>query len=154
MLNGPDKKIFSLTNSFHGRTYGSLSLTARENHRKGFEPFLPNIEQINFDDVNDLLLKIDDNTAAVFIEFIQGEGGVQPVSREFVEQLFSLKEKFNFLIVADEIQTGMGRTGLNYAFQHYKVEPDVVVVAKAIGGGLPIGAFMVKRSFKRCYCIR
>ena len=148
MKFGPGKKIFSLTNSFHGRTYGSLSLTAREKHRKGFEPLLPNIGQINFDDINDLESKIDENTAAVFLEFLQGEGGVQPVSKEFVSRLFSLKEKFNFLVVADEIQSGVGRTGKNFAFQHYNVEPDIVVVAKAIGGGLPLGSFMVKDNLK------
>ena len=148
MKFGPGKKIFSLTNSFHGRTYGSLSLTAREKHRKGFEPLLPNIGQINFDDINDLESKIDENTAAVFLEFLQGEGGVQPVSKEFVSRLFSLKEKFNFLVIADEIQSGVGRTGKNFAFQHYNVKPDIVVVAKAIGGGLPLGSFMVKDNLK------
>ncbi|MCH8943021.1 MAG: acetylornithine/succinylornithine family transaminase [Bacteroidetes bacterium] len=148
MKFGSDKKIFSLTNSFHGRTYGSLSLTAREKHRKGFEPLLPNIGQINFDDINDLESKIDENTAAVFLEFLQGEGGVQPVSKEFVSRLFSLKEKFNFLVIADEIQSGVGRTGKNFAFQHYNVKPDIVVVAKAIGGGLPLGSFMVKDNLK------
>ncbi len=148
MKYGPDKKIFSLTNSFHGRTYGSLSLTARIKHREGFEPLLPNIEQINFDDINDLHSKIDGNTGAVFLEFIQGEGGVKPIGREFAEQLFSLREKFNFLIVADEIQSGVGRTGKNFAFQHYNLMPDVVVAAKAIGGGLPLGAFMVRDNLK------
>ena len=148
MKFGPGKKIFSLTNSFHGRTYGSLSLTAREKHRKGFEPLLPNIGQINFDDINDLESKIEENTATVILEFLPGECGVQPVSKEFVSRLFSLKEKFNFLVVADEIQSGVGRTGKNFAFQHYNVKPDIVVVAKAIGGGLPLGSFMVKDNLK------
>ena len=148
MKFGSEKKIFSLTNSFHGRTYGSLSLTAKEKHRKGFAPLLPNIGQIIFDDINDLDSKINENTASVFLEFIQGEGGVRPVSKEFVDKLFKLKEKFNFLVIADEIQSGVGRTGKNFSFQHYNVEPDVVVVAKAIGGGLPLGAFMVKDQLK------
>ena len=144
MKFGHSNKIFSLTNSFHGRTYGSLSLTAREKHRKGFAPLLPNIGQIIFNDLNDLDSKIDKNTASVFLEFIQGEGGVRPIGKEFVNKLFELKRKFNFLVVADEIQSGVGRTGKNFAFQYYNIEPDIVVAAKAIGGGLPLGAFMVK----------
>ena len=151
MKYGPDKKIFSLTNSFHGRTYGSLSLTAREKHRIGFEPLLPNIRHINFNDIADLDSQIDEDTAAVFLEFIQGEGGVQPVSNEFVEKLFELRTKYNFLIVADEIQSGIGRTGKNFAFQHYNVEPDVIVAAKAIGGGLPLGAFLVKEELRNVF---
>ncbi len=143
MKYGPDKKIFSLTNSFHGRTYGSLSLTAREKHRIGFEPLLPNVGHIILDDINDQESKINENTAAVFLEFIQGEGGVKPVSNEFVNKLFELRERFGFLVVADEIQSGIGRTGKNFAFQHYQIKPDVIVAAKAIGGGLPLGAFLV-----------
>ncbi len=148
MKYGPDKKIFSLTNSFHGRTYGSLSLTAREKHRKGFEPLLSNVGHIIFDNVNNLEEKINENTAGVFLEFIQGEGGVKPVKEEFVKKLFELKEKYNFLIVADEIQSGIGRTGKLFAFQHYNISPDIVVTAKAIGGGLPLGAFIVKDELK------
>ncbi len=145
---GPDKKIFSLTNSFHGRTYGAMSLTARAKYKKGFEPLLPNIEQINFNDTNDLQNKIDENTAGIFIEFIQGEGGINVVSHEFTDKLKELRNKFDFLIVADSIQCGIGRTGLPFSHNHLNVNPDIIVSAKAIGGGLPLGAILVSEELK------
>lgn len=142
---GPDKKIFSLTNSFHGRTYGALSITNRSKYQKGFEPLLQNCGTIIFNDVVDLRSKIDKNTAAIFIEFIQGEGGIYEVSAQFADELFSLKQKYNFVIVADEIQSGIGRTGKNFAFNYYNIIPDLILVAKAIGGGLPLGALLVSK---------
>ena len=145
---GPDKKIYSLTNSFHGRTYGAMSLTARSKYRKGFEPLLPNIELINFNDVEDLQNKIDENSAGIFIEFIQGEGGINEISKEFADKLRDLKNKFNFIIVADEIQSGIGRTGLPFSFNYLNVNPDIIVSAKAIGGGLPLGAILVSEELK------
>ena len=141
-LKGPDGIIFSLTNSFHGRTYGSMSLSGREKNKEYFSPLLQNMNQINFNDSDDLLKKINSNSAAVVLEFIQGEGGINVVHPEFVELLFELKEKYNFLIVADEIQSGIGRTGKPFAFNHYNVVPDIILVAKAIGGGLPLGALL------------
>ncbi len=148
MKYGPQKTIYSLTNSFHGRTYGALSLTGRENHRIGFEPILPNIDYIRFNNIETLIKKVNDNTAAVFLEFIQGEGGIQIVSNEFANELVRLKKKYDFIIVADEIQSGIGRTGKNFAFQHYNISPDIIVAAKAIGGGLPLGAFMINNLLK------
>lgn len=142
---GPDKKIFSLTNSFHGRTYGALSITNRPKYQKGFEPLLQNCGTIIFNDVVDLRSKINKNTAAIFIEFIQGEGGIYDVSAQFADELFSLKQKYNFVIVADEIQSGIGRTGKNFAFNYYNIIPDLILVAKAIGGGLPLGALLVSK---------
>lgn len=148
---GPDKKIFSLTNSFHGRTYGAMSLTARSKYKKGFEPLVPNIYQINFNDVSDLEAKIDETTAAVFLEFIQGEGGVNVVSDEFASKLFELKDKYHFAVVADEIQVGIGRTGKPFAFNHFNVKPDLIVAAKAIGGGLPLGALLTSPEFDNVF---
>lgn len=148
---GPDKKIFSLTNSFHGRTYGALSLTARTNYRKGFEPFLTNIETIEFNNKEDLKKKIDQNTAAIFIEFIQGEAGINEVSNDFISELNQLKEKFDFLVVADEIQSGIGRTGKVFAFNYYDFLPDIILVAKAIGGGLPLGAMLVNQNLSNVF---
>lgn len=139
---GPDKKIFSLTQSFHGRTYGALSLTYREKYKKGFEPLLPNIYQIHFNDVKDLKKQVDESTAAVFLEFIQGEGGINIVSEEFASVLFELRDKYHFSVVADEIQSGIGRTGKPFAFNHFNVLPDIIIAAKAIGGGLPLGAIL------------
>ncbi|MGA9294300.1 MAG: aminotransferase class III-fold pyridoxal phosphate-dependent enzyme, partial [Ignavibacteriaceae bacterium] len=137
---GPGKKIFSLTKGFHGRTFGSLSLTDREKYRKDFEPLMPNVGRINFNDVNDLKAKINEDTAAIFIEFIQGEGGVNIVSNEFISVLKDLKNKYSFAVVADEIQSGIGRTGEPFAYDHFSFKPDLVTSAKAIGGGLPLGA--------------
>ncbi|MDR3625949.1 MAG: acetylornithine/succinylornithine family transaminase [Ignavibacteriaceae bacterium] len=148
---GPDKKIFSLTNSFHGRTYGAMSLTARSKYKKGFEPLVPNIYQINFNDVSDLESKIDETTAAVFLEFIQGEGGVNVVSDEFASKLFELRDKYHFAVAADEIQVGIGRTGKPFAFNHFNVKPDLIVAAKAIGGGLPLGALLTSPEFDNVF---
>lgn len=137
------RKLIALTNSFHGRTMGALSLTDRAKYRQGFEPFLPDVEHIGFNNVEELRAKADNSTAAVFLEFIQGEGGVNVVSDEFVEELFSLKRKHGFLVVADEIQSGIYRTGKLFAFDHYGVRPDIVTMAKPIGGGLPLGGVLV-----------
>ena len=145
---GPDKKIFSLTGSFHGRTYGAVTLTGKDKYTKGFEPLLPGIDHIRFNDVIDLEKKIGNDTAAVFIEFIQGEGGINVVSEEFAKKLLKLRDKYGFAIVADEIQTGVGRTGKPFACDHYSVEPDIIVAAKAIGGGLPLGAILVSEKFE------
>ena len=134
--------LLNLTNSFHGRTMGALSLTERPNYRDGYDPFLPNTNSVKFNDVGDLRAKVNGQTLGIILEFIQGEGGINVVSREFAQELKSLKEKFGFLIIADEIQSGVGRTGKFFGFEHYDIHPDIVVIAKAIGGGLPLGAIL------------
>ena len=134
--------IFGLTDSFHGRTFGSMSITGREKYREGYEPFLPNTSILKFNDSDELEKSINEDTLAVVLEFIQGEGGINLVSAEYVEKLKHLRTKYGFLVIADEIQSGIGRTGKLFAFNHFDFEPDVVVVAKAIGGGLPLGAFL------------
>jgi predicted acetylornithine/succinylornithine family transaminase len=148
---GPNNKIFSLSNNFHGRTYGALSITDRPKYKNGFEPLLQNCETISFNDVSDLKLKVNEDAAAIFIEFIQGEGGINEVSEEFVTELNLLKQKFNFIVVADEIQSGIGRTGKNFAFNYYNILPDLVLVAKAIGGGLPLGAVLVSEDLSNTF---
>ncbi len=134
--------IFGLSDSFHGRTLGSLSITGREKYREGYEPFLPNTGLLKFNDVAELERSVNEKTLAVVVEFIQGEGGINLVSPEYVEAMKHLRERFGFLLIADEIQSGIGRTGKLFAFDHFGILPDIVVVAKAIGGGLPLGAFM------------
>lgn len=134
--------IFGMSNGFSGRTMGSLSIMDKEKYREGYGPFLENCGHVEFNNVGDLKTKIDDATAAVFLEFVQGEGGVVPVSAEFVTALQALREKHGFLIVADEIQSGIFRTGRLFAFQHYNFTPDIVTIAKPIGGGLPLGAIL------------
>jgi acetylornithine/N-succinyldiaminopimelate aminotransferase len=147
-IKGKEKKIYTLTGGFHGRTYGALTLTASEKYQHGFEPLLQNIEYVEFNDTKDLQNKVDINTAALFIEFIQGEGGIFPASEEFVKNIKALRKKFSFLLVADEIQCGIGRTGKAFGYNHYNVEPDIIVVAKSAGGGLPLGAIMVSAELK------
>jgi acetylornithine aminotransferase len=135
-------QLIGLTNSFHGRTMGALSLTERQKYREGYEPFLPNVSHVGFNDVKQLRVAVNAQTLGVVLEFIQGEGGVNVVSAEFADALKELRDRFGFLIIGDEIQSGMGRTGRFFGFEHFGVRPDIVVVAKAIGGGLPLGAFL------------
>jgi acetylornithine/N-succinyldiaminopimelate aminotransferase len=134
--------LYGMTNSFHGRTMGSLSLTERPKYRKDYEPFMDHVYHIPFNSVVGLTEKIDENTLGVVLEFIQGEGGVNAVSAEFVAELKSLREKFGFLIIADAIQCGIGRTGRFFSFEHFEIRPDIVCIAKALGGGLPLGALL------------
>ncbi|MFA6468955.1 MAG: acetylornithine/succinylornithine family transaminase [Bacteroidota bacterium] len=134
--------IFGMSNGFSGRTMGALSLMDKAKYRDGYEPFLPNIGIIDFNNVADLHSKVNEKTAAVFLEVIQGEGGIVGVTQEFVNALLKLREQYGFLIVADEIQSGIGRTGKLFGFQHFGFAPDIVTIAKPIGGGLPLGAIL------------
>ena len=135
-------RLLNLSNSFHGRTMGALSLTERPAYREGYEPFLPNTDSIEFNNVGDLRAKVNGQTLGVILEFIQGEGGINVISKEFVQELKILHEKYGFLVIADEIQAGVGRTGKFFGFEQYDIYPDIVVIAKAIGGGLPLGAIL------------
>ncbi len=135
-------ELFGLSNSFHGRTMGALSLTERAKYRDGYEPFLANVSHLPYNDVESLRSAVKETTLGIVVEPIQGEGGIFVVSPEYASVLNSLREKFGFLIIADEIQAGMGRTGKFLGFEHFGVKPDIVVIAKAIGGGLPLGAFL------------
>lgn len=138
--------ILSFSNAFHGRTMGALSIMDRPLYRNGFGPFLDNCRAVRFNDVPDLESAVGQGTAAVVLEFIQGEGGINPVSRELADAITALRDKFGFLLVADEIQSGIGRTGKFFGFQHYGIEPDIVTVAKPLGGGLPLGAILGGKS--------
>lgn len=135
-------EILSFSNAFHGRTYGALSMMDRVRYKAGFEPFLPNCTILPFNDPAALRAKVDERTLAVFLEFIQGEGGIVPASPAFAAEIASLQRRHGFLVVADEIQSGIGRTGRPFAFSHYDIAPDMAVVAKPLGGGLPIGAIL------------
>lgn len=136
------KNIFGMSNGFSGRTMGALSLMDKEKYRDGYEPFLPNFGTIEFNNCTDLHSQVNEHTAAIFLEFIQGEGGIVATTQEFVDSLNSLREKYGFLIIADEIQSGIGRTGKLFGFQHFGIVPDIITVAKPIGGGLPLGAII------------
>jgi acetylornithine aminotransferase len=145
------RELISFKGGFHGRTYGSLSLTTKEKYRKGFEPLLPGVHHLPYNSIEDLKRNINENTAAVFLEFIQGEGGVFVANEAFIEALNELKKKFGFLIVADCIQCGAGRTGKFLSIQHYKADVDICVIAKGIGGGLPVSAVMAKEYLNECF---
>ncbi len=135
-------EILSMTNCFHGRTMGALSLMDRPRYKEGFGPFLDHCALVTFNDPDSLGVQVSGQTAAVVLEFVQGEGGIRPVSADFARVLEELRKAHGFLLVADEVQSGIGRTGKFFAFEHYGVRPDVVVVAKPIGGGLPLGGFL------------
>ncbi|RPI15850.1 MAG: aspartate aminotransferase family protein [Ignavibacteriae bacterium] len=138
----PKKEIISFTGAFHGRTMGALSLNGRDKYKRYFGPFLTDFKTLTFNSVDELEKNINENTAAVFLECIQGEGGINIITPQFVEALQSLREKYNFLIAADEIQAGVGRTGKLHSFEHFGLEPDIVILAKGIGGGLPLGSML------------
>ncbi len=137
------KKFIAFTNSFHGRTMGSLSVTYKERFRKPFEPLIQSVEFAKFNDIEDLERKVDDSTAAVILELVQGEAGVYPANREFVKAVFELRDKYGFLVIFDEVQTGFGRTGKWFAKDHYGFQPDIMAMAKAMGSGFPIGCTAV-----------
>ena len=136
------KEVLSLSNCFHGRTYGSMSLTAKAKYVDGFDPLLPGTGMIAFNDIADLEAKVSEKTAALFIEVVQGEGGIHKISQPFIDRLKELREQFNFLIVADEIQSGCGRTGTFFSYTDVNADPDLVCLAKPLGGGLPLSALI------------
>ncbi len=138
------KKFVAFTGAFHGRTMGALSVTWKEKFRKPFEPLIQPVEFAKFNDVHDLEKRVDDDTACVIVELVQGEAGVHPASEEFVKALFEERDEHGFLVVFDEVQTGFGRTGRWFAKEHFRVQPDVMAMAKAMGSGFPIGGVGVK----------
>ncbi|MGQ9818351.1 MAG: aspartate aminotransferase family protein [Candidatus Kapaibacteriales bacterium] len=143
--------IIAFTNGFHGRTYGSLSLMDKPHYKEMMDPFLNNILILPYNDISALQKNIDQNVAGIFIEFLQGEGGLVSATEEFASELQRLKDKFNFLIVADEIQSGIFRTGYFFAFERFNVKPDIVTLAKGIGGGLPLGAILLKSHLQNIF---
>ncbi len=146
----PRWRMLALENSFHGRTMGSLATTGQQKYQKPFVPLMPGVEFVRFNDVADLKQKFDATVCAVCIEPIQGEGGVRPVSKEFMQAARELTKKSGALLILDEIQSGMGRTGKYFAYQHYGVLPDVVTLAKPIAGGLPLGAILTTDAVSAC----
>ncbi|MGA1433999.1 MAG: aspartate aminotransferase family protein [Candidatus Kapaibacteriota bacterium] len=135
-------QMIAFEGGFHGRTYGALSLMNKPLYKDGMGPFLPNMSIIPFNDVQALRSSVNENTCAIALEFLQGEGGITHAEPEFVTELMNLKEEFNFLIIADEVQSGIGRTGSLFFFEKYLIKPDIIVLAKGIGGGLPLGAIV------------
>jgi acetylornithine aminotransferase/acetylornithine/N-succinyldiaminopimelate aminotransferase len=146
----PKWRILALEHAFHGRTFGALATTHKEKYRTPFAPVMPGVQFVKFNDIADLESSFDDTVCAIGFEFLQGEGGIRPVSREFAETAHKLARKHNALLIADEIQSGLGRTGRWFAYQHYGIQPDLVTVAKPIAGGLPLGALLVSDKVAQC----
>lgn len=134
--------IIGFSGGFHGRTFGALSIMDKPLYKDGMGPFLPNTLVLPFNDIDALESRVDEHTAAVMIEFLQGEGGIAEATQEFVDAIWRLKEQYGFLVIADEVQSGIGRTGDFFAFERYGVRPDIVTIAKAMGGGLPLGGIL------------
>ena len=143
-LTGIAKKhrILAMENSFHGRTFGAVSVTATEKYRAPFSPVVPGIEFVRFNDLADLESKFDDTVCAVLLETIQGEGGIYPASESFWNRARALATQHGALLIADEIQCGLGRTGRYFGYQKFGVKPDIAVVAKPLAAGLPLGAIL------------
>jgi predicted acetylornithine/succinylornithine family transaminase len=144
---GSKTRILAIENSFHGRTFGALSITHTPKYREPFAPLVPGVEFVRFNDVEDLEAKFDDTVCAIVIEPIQGEGGVFVVSEDFWKSARALATKHDAALIADEIQTGLGRTGRKFAYQKFDSLPDIVTVAKPLAGGLPLGAFIASEKF-------
>jgi acetylornithine/N-succinyldiaminopimelate aminotransferase len=135
-------RLLALENSFHGRTFGALATTGQEKYRHPFAPMLPGVNFVAFNDLNDLKRQFDGSVCAVCLETIQGEGGINPISPEFLKLAREITQKSGALLLLDEIQCGLGRTGKYFAYQHYGVTPDIVTVAKPLAAGLPLGALL------------
>ena len=135
-------RFLALENSFHGRTFGAISVTSTEKYRLPFAPVVPGAEFVRFNDVADLEAKFDDSVCAVLLETVQGEGGIHPVSEPFWSRARSLATQHGALMIADEIQCGLGRTGRYFAFQKFSSKPDIVLIAKPLAAGLPLGAIL------------
>ena len=138
-----DHEIIAMEHSFHGRTYGALSVTGTPKYREAFQPMIGNIKFATFNDLESVRAQITDKTCAVIMETIQGEGGIYPATKEFLEGVRALCDEHDILLILDEIQCGMGRSGYLFAWQEYGVKPDIMTTAKAIGCGVPVGAFLM-----------
>jgi acetylornithine/N-succinyldiaminopimelate aminotransferase len=135
-------RLLALDNSFHGRTFGALATTGQKKYRHPFAPLVPGVNFVAFNDIDDLKRQFDGSVCAVCLETIQGEGGIRPVSHEFLQAAHELSQKSGALLILDEIQCGLGRTGKYFAYQHYGITPDIVTVAKPLAAGLPLGALL------------
>src|SRR5215469_2050801 len=144
-------KFLAMEQSFHGRTFGSVSTTHKAKYREPFGPVVPGVEFVRFNDVADLRAKFSNDVCAILVEAIQGEGGVRPISQEFFAEARKLTDSTGALLIVDEIQAGMGRTGKWCAYQHYGIKPDITALAKPIAGGLPLGAILCTEDVARAF---
>ncbi len=135
--------IIAMNHSFHGRTMGALSVTGNVHYREAFEPLIGNVKFADFNDFESVKTQVTDKTCAIIFETVQGEGGIYPATEAFIKQVRALCDERDILLILDEIQCGMGRTGTMFAWQQYDVKPDIMTGAKAIGCGVPVGAFLM-----------
>lgn len=138
-----DHEIIAMNHSFHGRTMGALSVTGNPHYREAFEPMIGNIKFADLNDFDSVMAQVTDRTCAILFETVQGEGGIYPASEEFMKKVRALCDERDILMILDEIQCGMGRTGHMFAWQRYGIKPDVMTTAKALGCGVPVGAFLM-----------
>lgn len=134
-------EIIAMENSFHGRSIGAVSVTGHDDYRKPFEPLLPGVKFAKLNDLDSVKALVSDKTCAIILEPLQGEGGINPASQEFMEGIRQICDENDVLMICDEVQCGMGRTGSMFAWQGFGVKPDILTMAKAIGNGIPVGAF-------------
>lgn len=140
---GGKNQIVTAKGSFHGRTYGALSATGQPKYQENFLPIVPGFVYAEYNNLDSWKVAVNDQTCAILLELVQGEGGVTPATREFIDGLATLCRERNLLFMVDEVQTGLGRTGKLFAYEHYGFKPDVVTIAKSLGGGIPCGALLV-----------
>jgi len=138
-----DHEIIAMNHSFHGRTMGALSVTGNPHYREAFEPMIGNIRFADLNDYESVVSQVTDKTCAILFETVQGEGGIYPATEEFMRKVRALCDERDILLILDEIQCGMGRTGTMYAWQRFGIKPDVMTTAKALGCGVPVGAFLM-----------
>lgn len=138
-----DHEIIAMNHSFHGRTMGALAVTGNPHYREAFEPLIGNIKFADLNDLESVKAQVTDKTCAIIFETVQGEGGIYPATKEFMEGVRAICDERDILMILDEVQCGMGRTGYMYAWQKYGVKPDIMTTAKALGCGVPVGAFLL-----------
>ena len=141
---GEDHEIIAMNHSFHGRSMGALSVTGNEAYQVPFRPLVGGIRFADFNDLESVKAQITDRTCGIILETVQGEGGIYPATEEFLKGVKALCEEHDILLILDEIQCGMGRTGYMYAWQKFGIKPDIMTTAKALGCGVPVGAFLMK----------
>ncbi len=138
--------MLGFSGGFHGRTYGALSLMDKPQYKENMGPYLDNMKVIKYNSPDELRANVNEQTAGIILEFVQGEGGCSTVSQEFVDTINELRSRYGFLVIADEIQAGTGRTGKFFSFEHWGFRPDIITLAKGMGGGMPLGAIVADES--------
>lgn len=141
--NTTDHEIIAMEHSFHGRTMGALSVTGTPKYREAFRPMIGNVKFAEFNNIESVKAWLTDKTCAIMMETVQGEGGIHPATKEFLQEIRALCDERDILLILDEIQCGMGRTGSMFAWQQYGIKPDIMTTAKALGCGIPVGAFLM-----------